>query len=314
MKLMRSALTSSVRNSLSYICKYYGVRPDLVQAGGGNISIKNGDELFIKSSGCTLFDVEPDKNISVVDLSKIRLFNDSNNRVYDSEKELLESYTVFGSQPSLETFFHAKTLKYTAHLHPSLVIQALDSCKQKLIDKYKDVAEFVDYYRPGLELSDHITCDKKIIFLDNHGIIVHSDDLSEVFKIIDDVIAFCEKITGYRLICGKISYVQNYLYEKFNEICYVIVTDAQMNNLRKTPDCVIYSGGTLHYMSDECEDRPICISYDGYNFIASKSFLRCKQIEEILRANVIVTNASLSISDVNSLLGWDSEKYRQKEA
>lgn len=313
MKLMQSALTSSVRNSLSYICKYYGVRPDLVQAGGGNISIKNGNELLIKSSGCTLFDVEPDKNISVVDLSKIRSFNDSSNRVCSSEKEFLESSTISGSQPSLETFFHAKTLKYTVHLHPSLVIQALDLYKKKLTNKYESTAEFVDYYRPGLELSDHITGDKKIIFLDNHGLIVHSDDLSEVFRIIDDVIKFCEKITGYRLTCNKISYVQNHLYEKFNDVCYVIVTDAPVNNLRKTPDCVIYSGGSLHHMSDECEVRPVCISYDGYNFIASKSFLRCKQIEEVLRANAIVTKASLSISDVNSLLGWDSEKYRQKE-
>lgn len=313
MKLMQSALTSSVRDSLSYICKYYGVRPDLVQAGGGNISVKYGDELFIKSSGCTLFDVESDKNISVVDLSKIKSFNDSGSRVYDSEKEFLESSIISGSQPSLETFFHAKTLKYTVHLHPSLVIQALDSCKQKLVDKYESIAEFVDYYRPGLELSDHIIGDKKIIFLDNHGLIVHSNDLMEVFKIIDDVIIFCEKVTGYRLICDKISYVQNYLYEKFNEICYVIITDAPMDNLRKTPDCVIYSSGTLHYISDDCEARPTCISYDGYNFIASKSFLRCKQIEEVLKANAIVTRASLSISDVNSLLGWDSEKYRQKE-
>lgn len=313
MRLTRFAQTSSTRDLLSCICKYYGVRPDLVQAGGGNISIKHGDELFIKSSGCTLFDVEPDKNISVVDLSEIKSFNDSSNRVYDSEKEFLESSTILGSQPSLETFFHAKTLKYTAHLHPPLVIQALDSCKQKLIDNYESIAEFVDYYRPGLELSDHITGDKKIIFLDNHGLIVHSNDLNEVFKIIDDVTVFCEKVTGHRLICNKISYVQNYLYEKFNEICYVIITDAPMDNLRKTPDCVIYSGGTLYHMSDDCEIRPTCISYDGYNFIASKSFLRCKQIEEVLKANAIVASASLSISDVNSLLGWDSEKYRQKE-
>ena len=313
MKLMQFALTSSVRDSLSYICKFYGTRPDLVQAGGGNISIKYGDELFIKSSGCTLFEVEPDKNISVVNLSKVREYNTSSNRGDESEKDFLFSSIISGNQPSLETFFHAKTRKYTVHLHPSLVIQALDSCKQRLIDNYESIAEFVDYYRPGLELSDHITGDKKIIFLDNHGLIVHSNDLNEVFKIIDDVIVFCEKVTGYRLICNKISYVQNYLYEKFNEICYVIITDAPMDNLRKTPDCVIYSCGTLYHMSDDCEVRPTCISYDGYNFIASKSFLRCKQIEEVLKANAIVTSASLSISDVNSLLGWDSEKYRQKE-
>lgn len=313
MKLMQFALTSSVRDSLSYICKFYGTRPDLVQAGGGNISIKYGDELFIKSSGCTLFEVEPDKNISVVNLSKIREYNASSNRGDESEKDFLFSSIISGNQPSLETFFHAKTRKYTVHLHPVAVVHALQQYKSALISKYGSVAEFVDYYRPGLELSDKMNCDKQIVFLDKHGLVVHSNDLQELVNLIDDVVTYCSNLVGVRIsLCKKISQIQDFLFTKYNEICYVICTDVSMKNIRQTPDCVIYSGGFCSTLNDDCSIRPTCITSGGFNFIASKSFLRCKQVEEVLRMYSPITT-ELSISDVNSLLGWDSEKYRQRE-
>lgn len=306
---MQSALTSDIRKSLSYVCKYYGTRPDLVQAGGGNISIKDRDKLYIKSSGCALFDVEPDKNMSMVDLVEIKDYNSS-----ISEKDFLQSATLSGNQPSLETFFHAKTLKYTVHLHPVVVIQALALHKCDFITKYEDSVEFVDYYKPGFELSDHIECDKKIIFLSNHGLIVHSDDLLEVADLIDKILKFSSSLLEWDLEqYNKISYVQNYLYEKFNEICYVLPTRVSMDNLRVTPDCIIYSGGFVHHTGDDHSIRPTCLSYNDDRFIASKSFLRCKQIEQVLEVSEKITDTSLSISDMNNLLNWDSEKYRQKE-
>ena len=44
-------------SELSWLGKYLGSRLDLVQAGGGNISVKDGNELYIKSSGCILSEV-----------------------------------------------------------------------------------------------------------------------------------------------------------------------------------------------------------------------------------------------------------------
>ena len=49
-------------NKFIELSKYCGERYDLVQAGGGNISFKIDNLLFIKSSGCLLSDMEVNKN------------------------------------------------------------------------------------------------------------------------------------------------------------------------------------------------------------------------------------------------------------
>ena len=36
------------------ISKYSGMREDLVQAGGGNTSVKDGEYMYVKASGCQL--------------------------------------------------------------------------------------------------------------------------------------------------------------------------------------------------------------------------------------------------------------------
>lgn len=314
MKSMPYAQIYNSAKTLSCICKYYGTRPDLVQAGGGNVSVKLGDEfLLIKSSGCTLFEVESSKNFSAVHLQPIVKFNCFINHINVYEKEFLQSVSALGNQPSLETFFHAKTKKYTIHLHPFVVVQALNVHKNKLMDKFKDSAEFVNYYRPGLELSDHMTCEKKIIFLDKHGLVVHSDYLTDAVETIEKVVDYCASLISADIsIYKEISFIQDYLFSKYNETMYVINTDVDFTNLRKTPDCIIYSGGKYSSLEDEDKEIPTCIRMNSHNFIASKSFLRCKQTEEVLQMYSSVTT-ELSISDVNNLLHWDSEKYRQME-
>ena len=314
MKSMQYAQTYSAAKALSCLCKYYGTRPDLVQAGGGNISVKCGDYfMFIKASGCTLFEVESNKNIAAVEISSIIEFNQSTDRANMSEKDFLQSVSVSNHQPSLETFFHAKTEKYTVHLHPFVVVQALNLHKNKLMNKFKDTAEFVDYYRPGLELSDHMICEKKIIFLDKHGLVVHSDYLTDVVETIEQVVDYCASLVGADIsVYKEISAVQDYLSSEYGEMMYIISTDVDFTNLKKTPDCVIYSGGKCSSLEEISEEIPMCIRMNGHNFIVSKSFLRCKQIEEVLRMYSSVTT-ELSISDVNNLLHWDSEKYRQME-
>lgn len=305
MTLMQYAqIFNDPRKQLSYICKYYGMRPDLVQAGGGNISIKTTDDkLYIKSSGCMLFDVEPDKNISVVDLNTVRnLMNkDSINGV--SEKDFLAKATLEGSQPSLETFFHSMTAKYTVHLHPIIVIQTIHLYKDKLIQKFTD-ADFVDYYKPGLKLSKKIDFKKHVIFLDKHGIIVQSDDLSDVYNTIDGIIDYCASLVTEH-ICDtdfykEASQIQQSLFEEEGKVYYIMpVNDlgSATAKLNQTPDCVIY--GNQNY----------CF-YNGHNFIIGNSFLKCKQIEEVLEMYKNVAT-ELSDKEVGELLDWDSEKYRR---
>ncbi len=57
------------------LSRYAGSRFDLVQAGGGNASIKNGDgTMQIKASGCLLSEVDADYGHIRVDNDKISSF------------------------------------------------------------------------------------------------------------------------------------------------------------------------------------------------------------------------------------------------
>lgn len=305
MTLMQYAqIFNDPRKQLSYICKYYGMRPDLVQAAGGNISIKTTDDkLYIKSSGCTLFDVESDKNISVVDLNTVRNLMDAGKDIKISEKDFLAKATIEGSQPSLETFFHSMTAKYTVHLHPIIVIEALHLYKDELEKKYTD-ADFVDYYKPGLKLAKKINYNKKIIFLDKHGIIVQSDYLDDIYNTIDGIIDYCASLITKHVydidVYKEATHIQQSLFEEEGKVYYIMPVnefDFVTAKLNQTPDCVIY--GNQNYCS-----------YNGHNFIIGKNFLKCKQIEEVLKMYQNVTT-ELSNNEVKELLNWDSEKYRK---
>ena len=306
MKLMQSAQISS-KKDLSLVCKYYGIRPDLVQAGGGNISIKDGNKLYIKSSGCMLFDVEPDKNISTVNLKKVKNFKVLENV---SEKDFLKKATISGSQPSLETFFHSLTAKYTVHLHPVVVVQALQKYKDKLIEKYGDVAAFIDYYKPGLELSKHIDYSKNIIFLEKHGLIVHYDDLHDVESALKDIVNYCAFLIKYDItIYNKLSELQSQIYSNYGVQPYIMYTDVDFPRyIRQTPDCVIYTNGYCD--TDILPYIPVCYKNGDDNYIIAKNFLKCKQIEQVLKMYENVTT-ELNDEDVEKLMNWDSEKYRK---
>lgn len=306
MKLMQSAQTY-VKKELSFICKYYGIYPDLVQAGGGNISIKDGNKLYIKSSGCMLSDVEPDKNISVVSLKKVKRFLLLKDGV--SEKDFLKKATISGGQPSLETFFHSFTSKYTVHLHPAMVVQALQTHKDRLIEKYKDAA-FVDYYKPGLELSKHIDYTKNIIFLEKHGLIVHYDSLITLERVLQDVINYCASLLGWdMMVHSKIGSLQSDIFCHHGKQPYIMHTKVNFPKyIRQTPDCFIYTNG--YYDTSVLPFIPICYKDGDDNFIIAKNFLKCKQIEQVLEEYENVTT-ELNDEDVEKLIDWDSEKYRK---
>ena len=87
--------------ALSLISKYYGIRLDLVQAGGGNISIKESNCLYIKASGYSFFDVGEKDSLSVV--RDIDIIAEDICKSISNEAKYLRQMSEYG-QPSLETF------------------------------------------------------------------------------------------------------------------------------------------------------------------------------------------------------------------
>ena len=148
------------------ISKYAGERFDLVQAGGGNSSVKlQNDEMLIKASGFLLSDLEENNGFSKVSTKKIagiaintNITDEPNKRKRESIAAALVQEATLDkkNRPSIETLLHSFLYKYTLHTHPIVVnmIVVRKDCKKILtsIFKNEDIA-FVPYKTPGIELA-----------------------------------------------------------------------------------------------------------------------------------------------------------------
>ena len=80
------------KNELVCISKYAGMREDLVQAGGGNSSVKiSKEEMLIKASGYSLSELTETEGYSVVNYSVITEFfkNTSPDKITKKTEEIL---------------------------------------------------------------------------------------------------------------------------------------------------------------------------------------------------------------------------------
>lgn len=113
------------------ISKYAGERFDLVQAVGGNSSVKITDtKMLIKASGFLLSDVNENKGYSKVNLHKVSNILKDQSIIEEKDKtkrevlakKLIEEATLDkNNRPSIETLLHSSLYKYTLHTHPIVV-------------------------------------------------------------------------------------------------------------------------------------------------------------------------------------------------
>ena len=196
------------------ISKYAGERFDLVQAGGGNSSVKyDNDEMIIKASGFLLSDVKVDSGYSKVITSKIGNIVKNETIVTETDKRKRESLAATlvqeatidrTNRPSIETLLHSFLYKYTLHTHPVVVNMIVIQKEYKeilsSIFKDEDIA-LVPYKTPGVELAlelkktlQSFEVIPNIIFLQNHGLIVTSSDKQDIKRLTEQVL---EKIENY---------------------------------------------------------------------------------------------------------------------
>ena len=191
-----------------------GARADYVQGGGGNTSAKlDGGLMAIKASGYCLKDIRPDAAYAVLDYEKLREFYYGSNPgdFEDVEKagsaqakentKIIEGLAAL--RPSVEAGFHSLLDRYVAHSHS--VYANLATCSKELeaiVAKALEGADYtwgwVPYVDPGARLTFSIRDELKrveaetgrrpaAIFMQNHGLIAHSDDPDECLRVHQDV-------------------------------------------------------------------------------------------------------------------------------
>lgn len=174
----------------------YGSNEELVLAGGGNTSAKDGDVMYIKGSGTRLSDIT-DEGFVKMSRSKIAEIFTKTYPDNDKEREALSLKDLMDAKlpgqenkrPSVETTLHSLfPQRFVLHLHPSLIngVTCSENGKNATKQLFGDDVLWIDPCKPGYTLAK--ICydtlreyknskgrDADIVLLANHGIFVADD-------------------------------------------------------------------------------------------------------------------------------------------
>jgi HAD superfamily hydrolase (TIGR01549 family) len=318
--------------------KFVGERFDLVQAGGGNSSVKVNNFMFIKSSGTSMSNVDIKNGYAVVNNKQIL------HDILTNDTKDISHYNVIGkNRGSIETFMHSFLKKYTIHLHPIQVNRILiTTCATSIISELFPQSFIIDYFTPGITLCNEIYKKyngENIIFLINHGIIITCDNYEELYQLIESVITTLETYQNINFDKYKnTNTISKYINEKYNvnnvsflcqniEIINILNTKIHLFSEKISfPDAVIYCGFEIVFISNIKDDidsfwekyneLPKVLIYNNNVYINAHSLQKCREIEEVLLSNLFILDTKylknyLSEKELYFLNNWDAEIYRK---
>ena len=180
---------------LAEVSARIGGNPLLVQGAGGNSSIKNDDELWVKASGTWL--AEACERDIFVPLSRSRVDRDLREQGLISAHAILADRGDEGLRPSIETALHAlMPQRVVLHAHAvnamALSVQADgetitarllgDTCRWR----------WIPYRQPGSPLAAAVRdalaqAPADVLLLQNHGVVVGADTPAAAEALLQDV-------------------------------------------------------------------------------------------------------------------------------
>ena len=301
---------------------HFGKNDNYVQGAGGNISIKDGDIIHIKKSGLSFRSMKDKNDIISLNISKEEiiqevLFIKNKKNLENRYNELINQKNTNEERPSIELSFHIFGDKYTLHLHPTLInIFTCTEQGQKIIKKIckeNDNMSYVDYYKPGIILTDAILQERstlnEITFLFNHGIIVtgpSEDSIKDRYRSVEEMLK-------KEIIYEEYQHKGPLLDTSLGKYDFVINNDF-INNL------TIDNNELLHLYPDSAIYNTIFV-YDRSKWLINAAnkkdatfkaelFINKMKIIHFAKLNGF-TLCYLDQDSVDELVNWDAEKYRQ---
>tara|TARA_Y100001963_G_scaffold45097_1_gene63529 strand:+ start:2175 stop:3545 length:1371 start_codon:yes stop_codon:yes gene_type:complete len=146
-------------------CRSLSFEYDLIQGAGGNLSYKFDDKIVITSSGKTMSDVSILNGYSVCSLTGVPI--DKNQK-----------------RPSMEINLHTQIDRpIVLHTHPIYLNTILCSeNSEEIMSLILDDYDYIPYTSPGEDLASKFSSDKKIVLLENHGLVCSGDTFVEVIE------------------------------------------------------------------------------------------------------------------------------------
>lgn len=328
------------------ISSIVGARVDYVQGGGGNTSVKLGNGLMaIKASGYCLKDIDIDKAYAVVDGAALRKFfyeNTLNKLGEDAEKigtaKVKESIKAIDGlaavRPSVEAGFHSVLDKFVVHTHPiwgnlatccqdceAIVAEAMRGANYTYgVVPYADPGTCLTFYiRDEIERVTEETGKRPaVIFLKNHGVIVHGDDPERCLGLQEDVNQRVAMV--FDLTVGQLPDMKAFLTDKIKTGEY-----GERFFLEESlyPDQIVFLKDTLSFGRGKPAEGCCVVNPDDGTLCFNMPDSKAKVILETMFcvafiANVLKENgkvlATMDEAAKRFIANWESEKYRKSLA
>ncbi len=314
-----------------------GGDPLLTQGAGGNTSIKEDGITWIKASGTWLAEaLDRPIMVPVRTNALIAALHDDPLSVENPVEHIVAESNPSGLRPSIETAFHClMPQRVVAHYH-SVDAMALLVCADRSARVAAAMAtlpalrwQMIDYRRPGaplaVEIATRLRPDTDVLFLANHGIVVGADTVDEVSARIARLnVALAQPvrplIDADHQMLAKIAATTG-MIPATDRLHHSLGTDPVSYTFARAgvlvPDQAIFLGASLAFDPADLSCDPALLVIKGAGTLmrptlSAGAVEMAGGVAELLRR--LPADAALeplSASDVNALLNWDAEKYRQ---
>jgi rhamnose utilization protein RhaD (predicted bifunctional aldolase and dehydrogenase) len=308
-----------------------GADPLLVQAAGGNTSVKQDGVMWIKASGTWLMDAL-NKDI-FVPLDLVALSQALAEDSPDCESCLpfvRQDMNTLGLRPSIETSVHGlMPQNVVLHVHcVNTISLAIQQDAEALFTERLAAFNwsFIPYARPGLLLSRAIRGQLKpgsnVMVLQNHGLAVAADTVDDARDLLHRVVKAVQcpqRVFTSPDIAGLDSVSDGTDYAPARDpLAHALALDDMSLQLGCTnvyyPDHVVFLGTSIP--TDVASAAP-AVAVPGKGVLVRKNakpsiepMLRCLG-EVFSRLLQDAKLKALTAVEIDQLLNWDAEKYRQ---
>lgn len=331
-------------NALLALAARVGSDPTLVQGPGGNVSVKDGEVMWIKASGTWLAHALTKPIMVPVALPPLLAGLERGDPACDSCVDFVRSdINPDALRPSIETSVHAvMPQRVVVHVHcvETIAWAARADAEAALATPLRDLPwGFVPYVKPGLSLSQAmrpvVERGAQVVVLGNHGLVVAADTVAGVEALLADVVQRLKNPVRptraplfshlERLARGTAYHVPD------DEGLHGVATDGQSlaaaTGGSLYPDHVIFLGpGAIALMDGETVDEAVrraarpslpLILVPGAGALlheaatpATRALARCLT-DVTSRLAVGAALHYIGAANEAALLDWDAEKYRQ---
>ena len=334
-----------------------GARADYVQGGGGNTSVKlDGGLMAIKASGYCLKDIDVDKAYAVLDYVSLRdFYNNTDPKMLDdvektgSERAKASIQTIEGLaalRPSVEAGFHSLLDRFVAHSHS--VYANLATCAEDgraVVARALEGADytwgFVPYTDPGARLTfsirDELARVEKetgkrpaVIFMQNHGLIAHSDDADECLRIHSDCNARIAAAFGVKdgdFPAVSVREIEGGLVEAVSPLLSDCLksgeyTEKFLLESPLYPDQLVFLTGSFAFGTNPAEGMCAADPATGrvvFNMPAAKAQIIAETLTCVVYIAETLKRSGHTLSTMDEaarafIANWESEKYRKSLA